>query len=132
MNRSKKQVWKLAVLIFLAFGMLAGCGTGAAKGYTTIEPEQLQSMIKQGEPMTIVDLREPELYAKGHIPGAINIPFETFQDKMNQLTTDQNVVFACHTGPMGDVTSKLLIEKGFTKVNNLNGGMAGWNGDLTK
>ncbi len=85
-----------------------------------------------GKKAVIVDLREPELYGAGHIPGATNIPFEQFNDRLKELNPQSHIVLVCHTGPMGDVSGALLAERGYTSVRNLMGGMAAWNGRLEK
>jgi rhodanese-related sulfurtransferase len=81
--------------------------------------------------VTIVDLREPELYAEAHIPGATNIPFEEFQHRYQELDKEKRIVFVCHTGPMGDASSQFLLGKGYSNLANLIGGMAKWDGPVT-
>lgn len=110
-------------------GIVGKAGTGA---YSTIEAKELQAKIDAGEQLTIIDLREPELYRVGHIPGARNIPFEQFSDRTKELDPDSEIVLVCHTGPMGDVSGSLLAERGYTGVSNLSGGMAAWRGKLEK
>lgn len=80
-------------------------------------------------PLTIVDVREPELFAKGHIPGAINIPYPDAKTRAPaELDPTHDIVFVCHGGPMGDELAEIVVAKGFTKVRNLAGGMNGWSG----
>ncbi len=93
---------------------------------------ELQAEIDAGKKPVIVDLREPELYRAGHIPGARNIPFEQFNDRMKELNPESNIVLVCHTGPMGDVSGALLAGQGYASVRNLSGGMAAWSGSLAK
>jgi rhodanese-related sulfurtransferase len=111
--------------------ILSACGA-EKQGYATINSTQLLELLNQGAKTTIIDLREPELYGEGHISGAINIPFEQFKQRMGEINPEQPVVFVCHTGPMGDVTSTMLVEQGFENVSNLSGGMAKWSGAVTK
>lgn len=124
------------VVVFLTVAVVAGagCGSGgrATGTYSTVTVQQLQAQIDAGETMVIVDLREPELFRAGHIPGARNVPFEQFSERVNELSPEANIVMVCHTGPMGDVSGSLLAERGYTKVSNLKGGMAAWNGKLEK
>lgn len=62
----------------------------------------------------------------GTIPGAINIPFYMFKFKARYRELDPNkrIVFVCHTGPMGEAGAQFLVEKGYARVVNLEGGMA--------
>lgn len=105
---------------------------GANPGFSTIDARGLQSEIESGQKLVIVDLREPELFRVGHIPGARNIVFEQFRERMNELSPEDNIVLVCHNGPMGNISATLLVEKGYAKVRNLGGGMAAWNGELAR
>ncbi len=125
------------IMVFLAVAVAAAtaCGGGSkpgTSGYATITPQQLQTQLDAGDELTIIDLREPELYRAGHIPGAKNIPFEQFDGRISVLDPDDRIALVCHTGPMGDVSGSLLAEKGYGKVSNLQGGMASWKGKLEK
>lgn len=104
----------------------------ARAAYTTMSAQELQAEMDAGQKAVIVDLREPELYRAGHIPGAANIPFEQFGKRLSELSPEGNIVLVCHTGPMGDVSGTLLAEKGYAHVRNLRGGMAAWRGELVK
>jgi rhodanese-related sulfurtransferase len=83
------------------------------------------------EYVEIVDLREVELYEEGRISGAINIPYEEFQDRYNVLNEEKRIILICHTGRTGVESADFLVEKGFDKVANFGGGMAVWDGPLS-
>lgn len=114
----------------LAILVLAGCSSGTDKGWEKLDQEQMMLELENKEAI-IVDLREPELYQKGHIPGAINIPFADFQQQYTQLSKNKRIVFVCHTGPMGEASSQFLQGKGYDDLANLTGGMAQWKGPVT-
>ena len=79
----------------------------------------------------LVDVREPELFAAGHIPGAINLPWPGVKETAAaQLPRDHAIVMICHGGPMGDDVAGRLVAAGFTDVRNLEGGMRAWRGPL--
>lgn len=80
--------------------------------------------------VTIVDVREPASYNKGHIPNSINIPFTDFQKRYNELDSSKLIILVCHTGGMGEASGQLLLQKGFQHVANLSGGMAKWSGPV--
>ncbi len=97
-----------------------------------IDGDELRKMMKDGGQLTIVDVREPELFAKGHIPGAINIPYDGAHSRvLKELSAKDRIVFVCHGGPMGDELGDLLIKNGYTSVYNLKGGMRGWSGPFS-
>ena len=63
----------------------------------TTGPVELDAWIKTGEEnLVVVDVREAEDYAKGHIPGAINIPREQW-DKPQGLSKDKTNVVYCYS-----------------------------------
>ncbi|GED32055.1 hypothetical protein BCE02nite_31960 [Brevibacillus centrosporus] len=95
-----------------------------------IGSEALTQMINDRNDMTIVDLREPELFAKGRVPNAINIPFAEIKTNYTRIPKDKKVVFVCHTGRMGTESGNFLLENGYKDVYNLDGGMAKWNGQM--
>jgi rhodanese-related sulfurtransferase len=82
--------------------------------------------------VTIVDLREPDLYKKGHVHNSINIPYADFQTRFRELDSNKSIILVCHIGQMGDVSGQFLLEQGFQHVSNLSGGMGKWTGPLEK
>jgi 3-mercaptopyruvate sulfurtransferase SseA len=67
----------------LLIGLVSAIGTlftvtrSVAADLITVDGAKLQTMMADGKPMVIVDVREPELFAKGHIKKAINIPYDS-------------------------------------------------------
>lgn len=92
-----------------------------------IGPIGLNMAIESGEKLTIVDLRTPELFAKGHIPGAINLKYEELDKNLDKLSKDRTTVVYCY-----DIVCHLsakaaleLAKKGY-KVKELEGGYDSW------
>lgn len=113
--------------------MLLGATCALAAGHARITADELQDMMKSPKGMVIVDVREPELFTAGHIPGAINIPYDDSKGRvLKELKPEQKIVFVCHGGPMGDELGTILSENGYKSVYNLKGGMRKWNGPLAK
>ncbi len=135
--RNKKSIFTLVVLLSLA-GIIASIAYVMAQPdndkpvLQLVDTKALTAMIEKGEDMVIVDLREPELYAAGRVPGAINIPFAEFRSRYSELPKDKKIVFVCHTGRMGTDSGNFVLEKGYKQVYNLEGGMAKWTGKLEK
>ncbi len=105
----------------------------AGGGHTVITGAELETIMKDGKPVVIVDVREPELFAKGHVPGAINIPYETARGRvLKELSPKDRIVFICHGGPMGDELGEILVNNGYGSVFNVKGGMKRWTGPLAR
>ena len=120
--------FRLSILIILA-GLLMGAGSNVP---SQVSASQLAREIKApNQSLVIVDVREPELFEAGHIPGAINIPYPGVKTRaLEELKPDQNIVFVCHGGPMGDEMAEILDANGYKQVRNLTGGMRRWSGPL--
>jgi rhodanese-related sulfurtransferase len=124
-----RSVQPLAWFLSLAIVLIALPAPAAE--LTTIDGPQLEAMQADGKPIVIVDVREPELFAKGHIKGAINIPYDDARPRIvKELSPTDRIVFVCHGGPMGDKLGKLLAGKGYPEVYNLKGGMKKWKGPV--
>lgn len=120
-------------------GLLALIGTASAvsssqaAGLNTIEAQELETLMSDGRGLVIVDVREPELFLKGHIRGAINIPYDDARPRvLRQLSPNDRIVFVCHGGPMGDKLGHLLVANGYKEVFNLRGGMKAWKGNVVR
>ena len=125
------------ILMVMAFTLMAiTTGTGAAQaaeGYTKVSGQDLQAMLADGRAITVVDVREPRLFNKGRVPGAINITYNGAHKRiLTELNKEDRIVFVCHGGPMGDELAKILIDNGYKYVYNLTNGMWGWHGELEK
>ncbi len=123
---------KTTSLMLGLFLLIATAGITEAGSVKRITGAELQGMMDAGEKLVIVDVREPWLYSKGHIPGAINIQYEDNSKTrvLNELNPKDKIVFVCHGGPMGDDLGGVLIKNGYTDVYNVKRGMRGWNGPL--
>ena len=124
----EKALVKLNILLVI---ILCAMSAFAAGPHKVITGEELQTMMKDGQPVKIVDVREPELFKSGHVPGAVNIPYDTAHARiLKELSPKDRVVFICHGGPMGDELGGILTKNGYTKVYNVKGGMKHWKGPL--
>jgi rhodanese-related sulfurtransferase len=74
----------------------------------------------------ILDIRAEADYDKGHIEGAVNIPFKEVGRNLDKLPQDKKIIVYCYTGQTGGQTTALLNIAGF-EARSLNGGMNnGW------
>lgn len=127
------KLWSMVLLLVL----LSGClGQSSSLQSSNIEQSvpakitksELTKLIQEGGDLLLIDVRTEGEYKKGHLPGAIVIPYDGFETRYNELLEykDREVVLYCHVGGMGDYAGKVLIKNGFTKVKNLDGGIYGW------
>lgn len=97
-------------------------------------PESLAELVDaKSEDYTILSIRSAEDYAKGHIEGAINIPFgKGMQERFSEIPTDKPVVVYCYSGQTSSQTMAVLRMLGY-EAYSLAGGMgkeggSGWLG----
>ncbi|HEL2384379.1 TPA: rhodanese-like domain-containing protein [Streptococcus suis] len=94
----------------------------------TLSATELLELIKT-ESVQLLDVRDPEEYAAGHIGGAINCP-------MDKITTfdgpvDQHYLLICKSGKRSKLAREIMSSKGF-KANDIAGGMDAWDGLIVK
>ena len=88
--------------------------------------DELLRRVRKGE-VTVVDVRPPEEYRAGHIPGAISIPVEELEARLGELPAGREVIAYCR-GPycvMAVEAVELLREKGF-EAHRMEQGVADW------
>jgi rhodanese-related sulfurtransferase len=79
----------------------------------------------------VLDVRSPEEFAKGHVPGAVNIDINApgFAEKAARFDKSKTILVNCHAGSRGAIASAELARLGFKTVCNLEGGLAAWEKD---
>ncbi|MBK6465274.1 MAG: metalloregulator ArsR/SmtB family transcription factor [Myxococcales bacterium] len=91
-----------------------------------VEGEELLRRVRSGE-VTVLDVRPPEEYRAGHIPGALSIPVAELADRVRELPKGREVVAYCR-GPycvMAVEAVELLRKKGF-KAHRMEQGVVDW------
>jgi len=91
-----------------------------------IDPEELKEKLANNESITVLDVRTRKEYSLGHIDTAINIPIDELRDNIDKLDKDWNIVVYCRTSYRSYLTYRILKNKGFNNVWNLNGSYLSW------
>lgn len=89
-----------------------------------VTPTQAAQMLSEGA--FILDVRQPEEWAEGHIEGATLIPLDQLGNRLNEIPKDSNIVVVCRSGNRSAQGRDLLLLNGFTQVTSMAGGMNGW------
>jgi rhodanese-related sulfurtransferase len=99
----------------------------ALQNIPQVGPAELQSRLEAGEQVVVIDVREPDEFAKGKIPGAYTIPRGVLEMQLDgRLPLDTTVVLYCGAGARSALACKSLAEMGYDKVENLEGGWGAW------
>ncbi len=96
-----------------------------------INPEELRRYIREHneKDFLVVDVRQPDEYEEGHIPGARLLPLPELVRKMETLPSGLDLVFYCHNGGRSMAASLMVEEEfGAAGIYNLNGGILSWDG----
>lgn len=114
---------KKTVLLLLA--VLAGCAQAEWKEVPAAELLQRQAA---GETMLVIDVRSPEEFAAGHVPGALNLPHDRITGSEPQLKDwkQKPVVIYCRSGRRSASAAGVLEQQGFSRLEHLSGDMQGW------
>ena len=104
--------------------------------FEDITAEELKQFIKSHneKEYLIVDVRQPDEYTKGHIPGAKFIPLNELLSDFSGLPANRDVIFYCHSGGRSLAAASMFSEEGISEktIYNLKGGILSWEGRTLK
>ena len=98
----------------------------APAGYREVAPRDVP--LPQPD-VLLIDVREPHEYVGelGHVPGAVLVPLRLLPFKMSEWKRDQELLVICRSGGRSSRAAAELVQQGYSKVVNLQGGMLAWN-----
>lgn len=88
-------------------------------------PQEVARRLAQGEQLLVLDVRQPDEYAEGHVGGSTLIPLDQLALRLDELPKDQEIAAICRSGNRSGVATGLLQRAGF-KAINVKGGMLAW------
>ena len=94
----------------------------------SIAPGELLRRIDRGDKVMVVDARTPTEFAAGHVPGAVNLPFQQIVKRTAEVPgpKDGEVVIYCGHGPRAWIAGAALRYAEFRNVTYLRGHWAAW------
>lgn len=91
---------------------------------------ELETRLREGEKLTVIDVREPDEWETGHIKEAISIPMSVFVERIGELSDlEEPLYLVCRSGNRSGRVSDYLSTQGYEVVNVL-GGMLSWPGEV--
>ena len=125
---------KKLIPILLSALMLGGCAVisdGQTNTYRQITMDEAVNMVAQETGYIILDVRRPDEFAAGHIPGAINVPNESIGTaEIPELPNkDQLIMVYCRSGRRSKEASEKLVKLGYTDIVEF-GGILDWKGEI--
>ena len=113
--------------------------TEARARITEVDPDTAEEMKDERADLLVLDVREPDEFAMGHIPGAINVPRGTLESAADPdyknphpvlcQARQRPILLYCKSGGRSTIATATLADMGFEAVYNIAGGAAVWIGD---
>ncbi len=98
-----------------------------------ISTERVAELLGTDTAPTVIDIREPPAFRRGHIPGSVNVPFRQLPDRVAELADADHVVTVCPHGKSSVQAAKLIESYEGTAdatVESMAGGLSDWEGEI--
>lgn len=116
--------WLLAV-VAVSILALAACSNDSAS-YETIDLDEVEAKMEEG--FVVLDVREPDEFAEGHISSAQNKWLSALQQgDFSALSKEEKYIVICRSGNRSQTASEILVNEGY-EVVNVSAGMSSWTG----
>lgn len=103
--------------------MAAFVGLNDVSGFSPlITAAELKRELASEQPPFVIDVRDLQEYADGHLEGVTHIPLFELRERMESIPRDRAIVVHCRVGKRGHVAARILRGAGVERVRNLTGG----------
>jgi len=93
--------------------------------FTRIDVKEAEEMMQRSD-VAVIDVRNPDEYANGHVPNATLIPVNSVYARREELPKDKDLIFVCAVGQRSALAAEMAAAAGFTRLYNLEGGTDAW------
>lgn len=90
-----------------------------------VAPAAVAELARRDDAPLVLDVRTPEEYAAGHVPGAVLIPHDQLAGRLSELDRDRWVLVYCRSGRRADAAQTVLERAGF-EVRQIEGSWQRW------
>ena len=126
---------RMLLSFILSLTLLSSCTVpaGSQNSYRQISMDEAVKMMKNEKNYIILDVRRPDEYAEGHIPGAINVPNEEIGTaEISELPDKSQLILVyCRSGRRSKEASEKLVKLGYTNIVEF-GGILDYKGEIQK
>jgi rhodanese-related sulfurtransferase len=125
---------KICFSILFAAAVFLSCASDGDANNTTdyTDPDVIRNLTEDPpENFYLVDVRTPEEYWGGHIPGALNIPLSKIEEEQPTDNKDALIVVYCRSGNRSGQAKRILESLGYRNVHNF-GGIIDWDGETVE
>ena len=124
------QYWKMGLVAIVLLIILSGCSKKPE--FKSMTMEQFIRKQENEDQFVLIDVREVSEFKEGRIPGAVLIPLGELKAKDIEYAKDKEIILVCRSGNRSSSAAAFLVDKGFSNVHNLVGGMLAWAGPVEK
>lgn len=120
--------WILSfALVFLTVLLLMDTFKRRLLGFKEVDPPEMVRRMNH-EDAIVLDVREDQEYAEGHIVNALHIPLGVLEKRLDELPPhkDKGIIVYCRSGDRAARAGATLRKQGFNNVFKLNGGILAW------
>ena len=121
--------------MMLSAMLVSSCGAteSSSSGYRQISMDEAVKMMRDEKNYIILDVRKPDEFAEGHIPGAINVPNEEIDTaEIEDLPAKKQLILVyCRSGRRSKEAAEKLAKLGYTNIVEF-GGILDWTGEIEK
>lgn len=86
----------------------------------------LEHLSRHPDHLYVLDVRTPQEYAEGHVPGAVNVPQDQLASRLAEVPKDKDVVIYCRSGRRSALAADVLAANGYSRLSHLEGDMNAW------
>jgi hydroxyacylglutathione hydrolase len=91
-----------------------------------VQEIDLDTLASRCAETIVLDVREPEEYEQGHVPGAIHLPQADLASRLDEIPRDRPLALICRSGARSLRAAQFLRQVGFEQVTNVQGGTLAW------
>lgn len=119
-------LFRLGVAATVTTGLTMSSAMAESQADFEVSAKVLRDAIKAEPGLQLIDVRTPQEFADGHIPGAKNIPLEDIKARAGELKKSRQIWLVCATGTRSDkAAGELESMEGFNTIN-VKGGTTAW------
>ena len=118
-----KHMRLLQILTLIFFSQVTSAADYKSPGLT---PEAVYAKLGSEEVPMVIDVRKPAEYKVAHIPGAINIPVDELEVRINEVNDEHGVLVYCINGSRTRLAESILLDNGIENIYHLEGAFYAW------
>jgi len=119
-----KRILQISSILLISVVLLAACATKPAVGELIISVSDAYQLYE--DDVFMLDVRTPEEYQDGHIPGSTLIPVDQLSARYGELPLDETIVVYCRSGNRSLDAVYFLETIGFKRVHSMDRGINNW------